>query len=169
MPTEKLSNLPPGSDVFLDSNILIYALGGRSVECKQLLERCSREELSGITSFHVVGEVTHRLMCQEAQSLGFIREGNPTKQLQESPEIVRRLTSYWAEIERLLSFNLLFLSVDEAIVRAAQSVRTAAGLLNNDSIVVSCMKRFGIAYLASNDQGFDRVPDIFVFRPTDVT
>ena len=169
MPAEKLLNLPGGSDVFLDSNVLIYGLSGESKECRSLLERCSREEISGVTSFHVISEVTHKLMLSEAVSSQFIEKKNARKQLEEKPEIIMRLRSYWGDVERLLSLNLLLLSVDEAIVRGAQSVRATVGLLNNDSIIVACMKHLGIPYLASNDQDFDRVPGIFVFKPTDLS
>lgn len=168
MPVDKLANLPRGSDVFLDANILIYAPSGKSGECKALLERCSREELSGITSFLVVSEVTHRLMCEEAVAAGFVEQKNASKQLAERPEIVKALTGYWADIERLLSLNLVFFSIDEQIIRGAQAVRRAAGLLNNDSILISCMKYLGIPYLASNDSDFQAIPSIFLYKPTDI-
>lgn len=166
MATDALPNLPNGGDVFIDANVFIYGLDGTSVECKALLQRCSREEVIGVTSFHIVSEVTHRLMCEEARLK--YKLTSPRQKLAEHPEWVKTLTDYWVNTQRLLSLNLLFLSVDEDAIRNAHVERTAAGLLNNDSIIISCMREYGITALASNDNGFSTVAGISLFKPTDI-
>jgi predicted nucleic acid-binding protein len=80
----------------------------------------------------------------------------------------RQLTDYWAEIERLLSLNLLILTVDEDMIRAAHTERAEYGLLNNDSLVVACMRQYGTPALATNDATFERVANIMVYSATDV-
>jgi predicted nucleic acid-binding protein len=167
MATDTLQNLPNGEDVFVDANVFIYGLDGKSAQCKTLLQRCSREEVIGITSFHIVSEVTHRLMCEEAR-LKHKLTTNPRQKLAEHPEWVKALTDYWVNTQRLLSLNLLFLTVDEDTIRNAQAERTAAGLLNSDSIIISCMREYGITALASNDDGFSGVSGIALFKPTDI-
>src|SRR5437867_12435221 len=65
-------DLPIGSAVFTDANILVYALSLHSQfgpPCTDLLERIERHELLGYTSTHVVSEVAHRLMTLEAITL----------------------------------------------------------------------------------------------------
>ena len=165
MPARPLSSLPAGSDVFLDSNIFIYGLSGVSRECSELLYRCSDEQVTGISSYHVVSEVTHRLMCIEAQNKG-LAGTNPRKLLSEHPERVRQLTDYWSEIERLLSLNILFLSLDEDVIRCAHRERDQYGLLNNDSLVVASMRNYGLSRLASRDAGFQCVSDLTLYSPT---
>lgn len=167
MPTQALPNIPAGSDVFLDANVIIYALGKSSPECVALLKRCATEEVTGITSFSVVGEVTHRLMMEEAQSRG-LASSNPRRTLKEHPEKVKQLAAYWSEVERLLALNLLFVAVDEETVRAAQQERTRFGLLNNDSLIVASMRSYGVSVLATRDSDFERVTSIFVYSPSDV-
>lgn len=49
-----LVDLRDGVHVFIDANIFIYHFGGRSLECKALLERCARRELFGYTSTPVL-------------------------------------------------------------------------------------------------------------------
>jgi len=49
MPVEHLVDLPSLSFVYLDSNVLIYGLTGISRQCEDLLDRCQREELTGVT------------------------------------------------------------------------------------------------------------------------
>lgn len=168
MALDVLANIPSGVDIFIDANVFIYGLGRQSTECVNLLNRCAREDITGITSYHVISEVTHRMMCTEATQGGHVTQKNARKQLAENPEIVKLLWKYWTFTNRLLSLSLLFLKVDEDILRGAQSVRQRIGLLNNDSILVSCMRSLGVAYLASNDLGFERVPGLTVFRPTDL-
>jgi hypothetical protein len=41
----------------------------------QLLERCSREDVTGLALFETVNEVTHRFMIAEALSKGLITAG----------------------------------------------------------------------------------------------
>ena len=67
-----------------------------------------------------------------------------------------------------LSTNLLFLPVSEVIVRGANVERVAAGLLTNDSMVVSCMREYGLSLLATNDADFERVAGVTVFKPTEL-
>jgi predicted nucleic acid-binding protein len=104
MPIDPPPKIPAGSNVFLDANILIYALGARSAECLSLLHRCVSEEITGVTSLHVISEVTHRLMMKEAQAKG-LAGADPRKTLNKHPERVRQLVDYWKETERLLSLN----------------------------------------------------------------
>ena len=66
MAIDRLPNLPRGADVFLDANIFIYAFAAQSTDCRDLLRRCAREEVYGITTLEVINEVTHRLMLSEA-------------------------------------------------------------------------------------------------------
>lgn len=167
MPASALSSLLSRSFVFIDANIFIYGLSGQSVESRQFLDRCLREEVTGITLFETVNEVTHRLMAAEALSKGLITRGT-AKLLRENLALIPTLADYWRNIERLLALNLLFVPVNEAILRGAHAERQAAGLLTNDSMIVSCMREYGVSLLASNDGDFDRVAGITVFKPTDL-
>lgn len=55
-----LDSLPDGSDIFIDTNVMLYGLTGASGQCKSLLERCSREEVFGATLFEVLHDATHK-------------------------------------------------------------------------------------------------------------
>jgi predicted nucleic acid-binding protein len=167
MAFQPLSQIPDGSDVFLDANILIHALNGQSNQCYRLLERCSREEVTGICLFEVVNEATHRFMLAEAFAKNLIPKP-ASGELEKKPNMVKQLTAYWQQTQRILSLNLLLLPTNESIVRAAQAERQGAGLLTNDSMIVSCMRDFGINALATNDQAFQRVTNITVYRPDDL-
>ena len=53
----ELSALPDGSVVFVDANISIYGLLRESEQCTHLIERCRNENVAGVTTLEVVGEV----------------------------------------------------------------------------------------------------------------
>lgn len=114
-----------------------------------------------------MNELTHRLMIAEAFSKGLITRGNATR-LRENFRLIPKLTDYWSTTERLLALNLLFLPVNEAILKAAHAERQAAGLLTNDSMMVAAMGEYGVSFLATNDADFERVTGITVFKPNDL-
>lgn len=167
MALQALPEIPDGSEVFLDANVLIYALGKISLECVTLLQRCSAEKVTAITSFHVIGEVTHRLMIEEARSKG-LASSNPWRTLKEHPDRIMQLSGYWRDVERLLATNLLFVVVDGDTVSAAQQERVRFGLMTNDSLIVAIMRSYGISMLATHDMDFERVTGISVYSPIDV-
>jgi predicted nucleic acid-binding protein len=167
MAVEFLPNLPDRSFVFIDANIFIYALTAQSAQCRQLFERCLREEVTGIALFETVNEVTHRFMIAEALSKGLITAGG-AKALRKKFQQIPTLTDYWLNTQRMLALNLLFMPVNEAIIENAQAVRQEAGLLTNDSMIVAGMREYGLFFLATNDSDFERVRDITLFKPTDL-
>jgi predicted nucleic acid-binding protein len=96
MAAEPLAALPPHSFVFLDSNILIYGLSGASGQCQELLDRCQHEQLTGITLYETVNEVTHRLMVAEAISKGVIASGG-ARALRKNFQLIPGLEDYWKD------------------------------------------------------------------------
>jgi predicted nucleic acid-binding protein len=164
---QDLNTVPNGSDVFIDANVFIYGLTARSAQCKTFLERCSREEVTGITLFECANDATHQFMKAEAVEKGHCA-GQARKYLSQHPEIVRQLTDYWANTQRLLALNVLFVPIELKIVAAAQPERVSAGLLTNDSIIIAAMRDFGVLSIATNDRQFDAVAGITVFSPTDI-
>jgi predicted nucleic acid-binding protein len=167
VPLQSINKIPNGEDVFVDANILVYALNEQSAQCKRLLERCIREEVTGICLFEIVNEATHRLMIAEARSKGLISK-EQASHLRQNCAVIGQLSDYWTQTETILNLNFLFLSTDESIVRGAQAERSAAGLLTNDSMIVSCMRNLGISSLATADSDFERAHGIVVYKPDDL-
>jgi predicted nucleic acid-binding protein len=161
------SSLPAGSRVFLDANILIYAAGTSSRECQDLITKCAQRLLTGICLYETLNEVTHRMMLLEARAKGLIRSGQ-VKELREHRDLVPKLTDFWRETDKLLKQNLLFLPLSEELIRSAQRERQRFSLLTNDSMIVACMRRYGIEALATSDRDFERVGGISVYRPADL-
>lgn len=162
-----LSSIPPGTNILIDANIFVYGLTAKSAQCKNFLERCSTEEIFGITLFEVVHDATHVFMIAEGQTKGWYTSKG-VKYLENHPEQVKTLSDYWRNTERLLALNIVFLPMEKTIVVGAQAERANAGLLTNDSIIVATMREYGISRIATRDNHFDSVGGILVFSPTDV-
>jgi predicted nucleic acid-binding protein len=62
-----------------------------------------------------------------------------------------------------LPLNLL--PTDSALLVEVARLSQARGLLTNDAMIVALMQRHGITHLATNDDDFDRVPGIKVWKP----
>jgi predicted nucleic acid-binding protein len=164
-----LDTVPDGSNVLIDANVFVYALSRMSQQCRNFLERCSHEQIFGITLFEVLHEATHEFMRAEAKAKGlFTAQEKGAKYLSKHPDEVKRLTDYWINTERILALNLVFLPGEEKIVVEAQRARVEAGLLTNDSVIVAAMREYGVSNIATSDAIFDRVNGLSVFSPTDL-
>lgn len=162
-----LPALPGGTLVFVDANIFIYGLLGQSRQCAHLIERCQKEEVAGVTTTEVVGEVCHRLMVKEAMDLGLIRRPAASA-LKSKHDAIRGLRKYWELTARIFRWNLVVLGSNEARHRAAQRIRNDHGLLTNDSVVVAACFEHDIRSLASRDADFGLIPELKVYGPSDL-
>ncbi|HTB93030.1 MAG TPA: type II toxin-antitoxin system VapC family toxin [Candidatus Sulfotelmatobacter sp.] len=166
---ETFNAIPAGSNLLLDANVFVYGLTAQSAECRSLLERCSTEEIFGITLFEIIHEATHVFMLAEAKAKSlFTSTEKGAKYLARHPNDVKNLSDYWTNAQRLLSLNVLILQMEQDIVVEAHTERVNAGLLTNDSIIVAAMREYGISRIATNDAQFDTVAGISVYSPTDV-
>lgn len=163
-----LADLRNSAPVFIDANIFIYHFGGRSQECKAFLERCARRELLGHTSTGILAEVLHRLMVAEAVAKGLVTARTAVRKLGETPELVKQLTQYQEEVNKIQEMNLAIVSLTPEIVQASAAVRSSEGLLTNDSLVIVSMQANGLTKLATSNGDFDRLSTIEVYKPTDL-
>ena len=110
------------------------------------------------------------MMIADARQKGHLpaTTSKPAKYLGQHPELIASLRDYWTDVQRVLSLNLLFLECEDSILRQAQIERQDAGLLTNDSVIVSFMRLYGIQALATHDADFNSVNGIQVFTPSDI-
>ena len=65
------ASLASGASIFLDANILVYHLSAQprfGPACTALVKRIEHNDLTGLTSTHILTEVAHRLMLIEASA-----------------------------------------------------------------------------------------------------
>lgn len=157
-----------GAKIFLDANIFVYHFGELSIGCKTLLRRCSQRELRGYTAISVLAEVLHRLMIVEAVKEGDIRPKNPVQQLKKHPEIITHLSDYSADVATIQTMNITILDLTQKTLHTSEAIRNAEGLLTNDALLLAVMKQANLTKLATNDNDFDHLRWLDLYKPTDV-
>lgn len=160
--------LKHGDGIFIDANIFIYNFGARSPECRDLLLRCAKGDLSGYTLTSVLAEVLHRLMIAEAIEKAHINEKNPLRKLRENPEIIKKLTTYIKNVEKISEMNIKIIALTNELIKKSAKIRHTEGLLTNDSLVVAALKDLRLVNLATNDNDFDCIKWLTVFKPSDL-
>jgi predicted nucleic acid-binding protein len=168
MTTSTIEQVPSGRRIFLDATVFIYHFCRVSGQCRQLLERCERGEILGVTSVVVMNEVMHRLMMAEAVRGGHATPGKVVRKLRERPEVVRALHEYRRDVECIPRWGVQVLPLDLGRCLRSTAVCAKTGLLTNDSIIVATMRDAGVTAIATADRDFERVDGLQVFRPTDL-
>lgn len=161
-------DVPAGQTVFLDSTIVHYAFvdfPGATPQCVQFLKRVASRELVACLTAPVVNDAVHKIMCSEAKQRFNQPRAGLVNWLKANPRRARELT-HAAEALRLIeALPLTLLGIDFAAFTDAQQVVRNHGLLASDALIVAAMQRQRIAHLMTNDDDFDGVPDISVWKP----
>jgi predicted nucleic acid-binding protein len=161
-------DVPAGQTVFLDSTILHYAVvdfPGGTPRCIELLKRVTNREVAACFTAPVLNDAIHKIMCSEAAERFDQPRAGLVNWLKANPARVRELT-HAAEALRLFeAIPTGLLPVDWAALSDAQRTAQAYGLLASDALIVAMMQRHGIRDLATNDDDFDGIPDLTIWKP----
>lgn len=152
----------------VDANILIYHIGGSSLECKDFLQRVADEELEAYLTNTTIAEVLHRQMLIDAVSKGVVTQGKALSKLNSNPMLIKALRDHIAEVEKLLHLPFTIIEVTTADIRASHTLRRTHGLFVNDSLNLACAERLGIADIVTRDADFKHLPTINLWQPTEV-
>jgi predicted nucleic acid-binding protein len=161
-------DIPDGTHCFVDANIFHYALVptfDTSPACLALVDRVMEGLVSTSVSLQVLGDALHKAMTSEAAQLTGRERAGMVGYLKKHPEVIGRLTEWPQAVERLKAVPKQILPADAELLYEATRVAQTHGLLTNDAIIVALMQRHGITHLATNDDDFDRVPGITVWKP----
>ncbi len=164
----RFEELKPGTTIFIDANIFIYHFTGISEECSSLLERCEGEEILGFTTTSILLEVMHRLMMLEALARELVTPGNIAKKLKNKPEIVKQLTAYADQVQKIPEMNINIIPVTQELCYQAVAWQQKYGLMTNDSILLAACRQHNCPHLASNDWAFSQVENLTLLQPMDV-
>lgn len=163
-----LTDLVKDSKIFIDANIFVYHFCKGSKfnrSWTEFLSRVEASEVQAFTSIMIVQEVTHRLMMLEASAFVDIETKKLPKYLKAHPELVKKLKFHLIVPKAISGLNINLLPVDLSIIARSQEMKTRYGFLSNDALVLQVMQEYGIINLASNDNDFDRVEWLKLYRP----
>ena len=162
-------SFPPNGELcFLDANIFYYdviAQPGISDYCSALVREVVIGDRRAATLAAAVADAVHKIMFSEAATaLGRPRAGLLTW-IKHHPEAVRQLSVFRAAAEKFAALPLHLLATDLDSIRQAADLSATAGLLTNDALIVTLMRAYGIRHLGTNDDDFNNLPDITIWKP----
>jgi predicted nucleic acid-binding protein len=164
-----LDDIANGSLCVVDTNVLLYAEQGLSVQSKRLLRRISTGDLLGLLPEPVWLELAHKLMLAEAMMLGKISGPNPAKKLAGQPDVVKGLGLYRDKVHSLVDLGLSFEPCTrQDFLETAFAFQEKYGLLINDSVVLTVALRMNADVLVTADRAFEKITELAIAMPTDV-
>jgi predicted nucleic acid-binding protein len=160
-------DLPTGATCFVDANILVYhfvELGPVSAACRAFLGRVIRLEIDAVSTTACLADAVHRVMGVEAQER-FKLESGAVAWLQRHPDRIRELSAFRDAARQLDALPLRLLPTDGRTIQEAAELSVQHGLLTNDALILALMQRHGVPHLATNDDDFDQIPGLTVWKP----
>lgn len=161
-------NLPTGTSCFIDANIFVYhftnsdALG---LACTDLLRRVTIGEIRAATSIPVLADTLHRIMLAEVRAKQGLSATGLLAWIQKHPHRLAGLTETLAACGQFEILPLTILPLDVAILRHAMQISASHHLLTGDAIAVALMHRHNLTQLVTNDDDFDAIPGLTVWKP----
>ena len=164
-----LDDIPAGSLCVVDTNVLLYAEHGASLEAQRLVRRCADGELKVVLPRPVWQELAHKLMLAEAMMRGLVATGKPAARLASKPDAVRGLGLYREKVKALLDLGFGFEPCRLSdLVERGFAMQQRYGLLTNDAVVLAVALRLGADALVSADKAFSRIGEVAVYAPGDL-
>lgn len=163
-----LSDTPTGTHCFVDANIFYYHLVNTpplSDDCSDFLKRLERRDVIGSTSTVSIAEATHKVMLADAVSTHGLDRKGLVARLKRKPQLPAALSKHHAVISTVRSLNIQIELVTPDLLEIAAGLSTELCLLTNDALTIATMKKLGLTDLATNDDDFDRVEGITVWKP----
>jgi predicted nucleic acid-binding protein len=161
-------DVPAGTTVFIDANILHYALVPTppfSEHVYPLMDRLSAGEVTGVVSIQVLADAQHKTMMSLLAAQYNLPRSKLVGWAKKHPAEICALAGLTEAVQLLRSAAVRIVPLDDALLDEAARISTQYGLLTNDSLIVALIERHGITDLATNDDDFDRVPGIRVWKP----
>jgi predicted nucleic acid-binding protein len=161
-------DLPDGGRCFVDANIFYYHFVDTpplSDPCTTFLERAANGTIEVSTSLHVLADVVHKVMLTEAATrLGQNRAGL-VNWIQRNQHRISELSDFLQAAGSLAGMVLSLLPADAPLLVEAATLSAQLGLLTNDALIVALMRRHALTNLVTNDDDFDAVPGLTVWKP----
>jgi predicted nucleic acid-binding protein len=166
-----MKKIPDRSHVFLDTNILLYAVADHprfGPWCNNLFDRVYRGDLTGYISGIVLNEFIHKLIIGEIAEKTGLRPIQVVQHLKNHREEFEKLEAYEIaeEVETAYGFIILGLATD--IFRNARQLMKLHRLMSNDALHLAVMQKDNLQDLVTNDKDFDGIRGIRIWKPQEI-
>jgi predicted nucleic acid-binding protein len=133
--------------------------------CTTFLERAANGSIEVCTSSHILSEAIHKVMLAEAEAIFGRNRAGLVNWLQRHRHRITELSKFLQAADGLAAMGLLLVPTDAALLVQAAILSAQLGLLTNDALVVALMRRHALTNLATNDDDFDGIPGLTVWKP----
>jgi uncharacterized protein len=164
-----LTVIPDGVVCYLDATIFYYHLVDApplSDDCSDLLTRIERARMQGVTSSVAIAEATHKVMLAEVVQRHGVDHRGLIARLKRHPELLEGLTNHQRVAATVRSLRLPVEAITLEILARGAALSSQQRLLTNDALTLAVMEQLRVTALATNDDDFDAVEGITVFKPT---
>lgn len=163
-----LRKLPADSEVFIDTNIFLYAISNHpryGAACNEFLDRVKTGEITGRISVIVLNELLHKLMLGEIAEKENIKLSQVIRFIRNNREILKGLKAYSIVEDVETNYKLSVTGVDRDDFDEARRLMKKELLLSNDAHHLAVMRREEIVNLATRDSDFATVEGIEIWEP----
>jgi len=154
---------------YLDATIFYYHLVDApplSDDCSDLLTRIERARVQGVTSSVAIAEATHKVMLAEVVQRHGVNHRGLIARLKRHPELLEGLTNHQWVAATVRSLRLPVEAITLEILARGAALSSQQRLLTNDALTLAVMEQLRVTALATNDDDFDAVEGITVYKPT---
>jgi predicted nucleic acid-binding protein len=163
-----LSAIPEGVVCYLDATIFYYHLVDvppLSDDCSDLLTRIERGHVQGVTSSVAVAEATHKVMLADVVQRHGVDHSGLIARLKRHPELLDGLTNHQRVTATVRGLRLPVEAITLDLLARGAELSSQKRLLTNDALTLTVMQKLGVTTLATNDDDFDAIEGITVYKP----
>ena len=164
-----LDSLAPQSKIFIDANIFLYGALDYTkyrATCRTFLQNIESGAYFAATSTLVLNEIVHKLILAETTKTYRLRSESEAKKLiEDKSETISSLTRVWKTYAVIRAYPLVIYSIDKATMDMAADLSSRYGLFISDASHLAVMKINGISNIVTNDNDFQLVEDISIYKP----
>jgi len=164
-----MSIIPVGRRVFIDSNIFLYEVFDHpkfGESAYRILKDVENGSIEGVTSTLVLDEVLHKMILIEASDKFQISIKETVPFLKKNHKEIPLLEASWKDIDRIQKIeNLTVCGISPDVFKSSINVAKTNMLLAHDALHIAVMKYESIADIATNDNDFERIEGVTVWKP----
>lgn len=160
----KLGNFPSNGKIFVDSNIIAYFLLKHPeyyIACKNFLKRVEDRKITAFVNNIIASEVYFIYVRAKLSEKLSISTSTVIKELKHNPNLLEKVDLHPVN----LIFQTLSLSFLNFDVTNLGSLISNHRLLPNDALHLAAMQANKIGDIATNDQDFERIEGVKVWKP----
>ena len=163
-----LSAIPDGVVCYLDATMFYYHLVDvppLSNDCSDLFRRIEQGRVQGVTSSVAMAEATHKVMLAEVVQRHGVDHRGLIARLKRHPDLLNDLTNHTQVAATVRSLRLPVEAITLELLARGAEVSSQKRLLTNDALTLAVMEKLGVTILATNDDDFDAVEGLTVYKP----